>query len=76
VQEAFSRAQPAFAMPTADVDRHAAFSRGSRHQRTYRNNLADQNASLDPLMQKPGGDHREVGERPSRRAILNPSGNP
>ena len=28
-------------------------------------------AGLDPLMQKPGGDHREVGERP-RRAILNP----
>ena len=33
-------------------------------------------AGLNPLMQKPGGDHREVGERPSRRAILNPSGNP
>ena len=31
-------------------------------------------AGLDPLMQKPGGDHREVGERPSRQAILNPSG--
>jgi hypothetical protein len=32
-------------------------------------------AGPDPLMQKPGGDHREVGERPSRQAILNPSGN-
>ena len=27
VQEALSRAQPAFAMPTADIDRHAAFGR-------------------------------------------------
>jgi hypothetical protein len=34
VQEALSRAQPAFAMPTADIDRHASFSRRSGHQRT------------------------------------------
>jgi hypothetical protein len=27
-------------------------------------------ARPDPLMQKPGGDHREVGERPSRQRYL------
>jgi len=46
--------------------------RRSRHQRYDLRGAA----GPDPLMQKPGGDHREVGERPSRRAILNPSGNP
>ena len=45
--------------------------RRSRHQRCDLRGAA----GPDPLMQRPGGDHREVGERPSRQAILNPSGN-
>jgi hypothetical protein len=37
MQEALSRAQPAFSMPTADVDRHAAFGRRSGHRRASTN---------------------------------------
>ena len=40
--------------------------RRSRHQRYDLRGAA----GPDPLMQKPGGDHREVGERPSRRESL------
>jgi hypothetical protein len=32
MQEAFARAQQALAMPTADIDRHAAFGGPLRHQ--------------------------------------------
>jgi hypothetical protein len=37
MQEAIANAQQAFAMPTADVDRHAAFGRRSSHQGTSPN---------------------------------------